>query len=150
MARRVYGAEDWYVSWEGAGIAALYDRRRATRFVVARRAAGAPTWRSHDGTNNDDDDEAEQGGDSGNGGDGGDGGSGGGGDGSSGGGGGGGSGSSGGGGDDGQGGGGGSGKRKRQGEEDGQRHGSTVKRARATAGTTGDHGEGGVRRCGEG
>ena len=86
MARRVYGAEDWYVSWEGAGIAALYDRRRATRFVVARRAAGAPTWRSHDGTNNDDDDEAEQGGDSGNGGDGGDGGSGGGGDGSSGGG----------------------------------------------------------------
>ena len=70
MARRVYGAEDWYVSWEGAGVDALYDRRRATRFVVARRAAGAPTWRGHDGTNNDDDDEAEQGGDSGDGGDG--------------------------------------------------------------------------------
>ena len=27
MARRVYGAEDWYVNWEGASIAALYDRR---------------------------------------------------------------------------------------------------------------------------
>ena len=62
MARRVYGAEDWYVSWDGADIDALYSRRRATRFVVARRAAGAPTWRSHGGTDDDDDDEVEQGG----------------------------------------------------------------------------------------
>ena len=47
MARRVYGAEDWYVSWDGADIDALYNRRPATRFVVPRRAAGAPTWHGH-------------------------------------------------------------------------------------------------------
>ena len=72
MARRVYGAEDWYVNWDGADIDALYNRRRATRFVVARRVAGAPTWHSHGGTDDGDDDEEEQGGDSDNGGDGGD------------------------------------------------------------------------------
>ena len=78
MARRVYGAEDWYVSWDGADIDALYDRRRATRFVVARRAAGAPTWRSHGGTDDDDDEEDVRGSDGDNDGDGDDGGGGGG------------------------------------------------------------------------
>ena len=81
MARRVYGAEDWYVSWDGADIDALYDRRRATRFVVARRAAGAPTWRSHGGTDDDDDEEDVRGSDGDDDGDGGDGGGGGGGEG---------------------------------------------------------------------
>ena len=60
------------------------------------------------------------------------------------------SGSSGGGGEDEQGGGGGGGKRKRKGEEGGRRYEATAKRARGATGTTGDHGEGGARRCGEG
>ena len=36
FGRPACGAEDWYVSWDGADIDALYNRRRAKRFVVAR------------------------------------------------------------------------------------------------------------------
>ncbi len=67
-----------------------------------------------------------------------------------GGGGGGGSGSSDGGGEDGHGGGRGGGMRKRREAEGGRRHEATAKRARRTTETTGDHGEGGERRSGEG
>ena len=55
-----------------------------------------------------------------------------------------------GGGEDEQGGGGGGGRRKRKGEEGGRRYEAAAKRARGATGTTGDHGEGGARRCGEG
>ena len=34
MARRVYGAEDWYVSWDSADIDALYNRRPAVQCCV--------------------------------------------------------------------------------------------------------------------